>query len=174
MEIYCLNQVNHVSGVDILPLFQAFLACARTGREKEVVFSEAAQIFLQIVQRLSAHIGRAQAAPVPPLAGALKQALDNLTDFHIHVEELAEMAHCSKSYAIRVFKQTYGVTPYAYLLHLKLEAAKVLLRNTRASVAEIAERLGFCDSHYFSGYFKKCTQMTPGQYRKSHFLEKTE
>lgn len=81
------------------------------------------------------------------------------------LDELSTTLHISKSNIIRLFKRQYGVTPYEYLLGLKIDAAKILLRNTHMSVKEIAERVCIADQHYFSTLFLSRVGMRPRDYR---------
>lgn len=84
----------------------------------------------------------------------------------VTLDKLADTLHISKSNVIRIFKKEYGVTPYEYLLRLKIDAAKLLLCNTEMSVREIAERVCIADEHYFSTLFLSRVGMRPREYRK--------
>jgi AraC-like DNA-binding protein len=53
-----------------------------------------------------------------------------------------------------------------YQIDEKMRAAKTILRRSNLTVAEIAERLGYCDQHYFSNQFKKKCGISPSEYRK--------
>ena len=53
-----------------------------------------------------------------------------------------------------------------YLLNLRMEYAKKLLRETNLKMWQVAEESGFNDYHYFSKVFKKAEGMSPAQYRK--------
>ena len=86
----------------------------------------------------------------------------------LNLDELAAELHMSKSNLIRVFKRCYGVTPYEYLLSHKIESAKVLLRETKLSVKEIADKVCIADEHYFSTVFYKRVGMRPREYRNSN------
>lgn len=66
---------------------------------------------------------------------------------------------------IRQFKAATGRTPHAYLLEIRLDAAKRLLTGTNASVESIAKRVGFDDLAYFSRFFKRRTGITPSGFR---------
>ena len=85
----------------------------------------------------------------------------------LDLDSLSRALHLSKSTVIRTFKAAYGQTPYDYLLSLKMEAAKLLLRDTDMTVAETAVRLAFSDAHYFSNLFFERTGVRPREYRQS-------
>lgn len=81
-------------------------------------------------------------------------------------QELADVIFHSKDYVIKRFFANFGVTPYEYQIQQKIFRAKNLLGNTKMSVKEIADSLGYDDQHYFSYMFKKRCGMSPTQYRK--------
>ena len=83
----------------------------------------------------------------------------------LNLDELSARLHISKSQIIRTFKRSYDTTPYEYFLELKIDAAKILLRDTKMQIKEISEKLSICDEHYFSTLFHTRVGMTPRQYR---------
>jgi len=66
------------------------------------------------------------------------------------------------------FRRETGFSPNEYRLRLKVNMAQELLRNRRNSVTEIAYRLNFSSSQYFSSVFKKITGYSP-RYWREHF-----
>jgi AraC-like DNA-binding protein len=95
----------------------------------------------------------------------IKEALNDAVYEKINLDALSEKLHLSKSNLIRVFKKSYGITPYEYLLSLKISAAKLLLKDTKMTVREISDRLCISDEHYFSSLFLKKVGMRPREYR---------
>lgn len=96
----------------------------------------------------------------------IREALNAAVYEKLNLDSLAERLHLSKSSLIRVFKKNYGVTPYEYLLSLKISAAKLLLKDTKMTVREIANRLCISDEHYFSSLFLSKVGMRPREYRE--------
>lgn len=84
----------------------------------------------------------------------------------LSVEQLAAFCHLSKYYYSKMFKAYTGVTPYDYLLDIRIQYSQQLLLNTTATIEEIAHEIGFADSANFIVCFKKRTSMTPLQFRK--------
>ena len=70
-------------------------------------------------------------------------------------------------YVSRVLKEKKGITLRQYIIAYRLKAAKKLLSETKASVSEIAEELGFTDASYFTKTFRQSFGMTPKEYRNS-------
>lgn len=86
----------------------------------------------------------------------------------IGIEEYAEKLGISTCWFIRSFKQVNGMTPKQYILHLRINSAKLLLDNTAYSIAEIASVVGIDNQLYFSRIFRKMTGTSPIQYRKRY------
>ena len=91
----------------------------------------------------------------------IREALNASVYDKLSLEDLAAKLHISKSNVIRVFKKSYGVTPYEYLLTLKIATAKLLLKDTKMTVKEISNRLHISDEHYFSSLFLARVGMRP-------------
>lgn len=99
------------------------------------------------------------------IASVLEWIQQNM-DKSITVEELAVKACLTKSYLIRYFRQTIGITPLQYVIRKKIQHAQNLLLGSEMSVAEVAEAVGFDDSSYFIRLFRKNLGLTPLEYRK--------
>ncbi|WP_019535794.1 helix-turn-helix domain-containing protein [Paenibacillus ginsengihumi] len=82
------------------------------------------------------------------------------------VEELAGIALQSRFHFIRSFKAEVGETPYQYVLRLRVEEAKRLLRHTKQTVTEIAFRLGFSSASQFYRVFVKAAGVSPERFRR--------
>lgn len=83
----------------------------------------------------------------------------------INNEYLAGLCAVSQECFIRTFKKYYNTTPHKYILDLKISKAKEYLANRTLSVSEIADKLGFESSTYFSNMFRKKVGVSPKQYR---------
>ena len=81
------------------------------------------------------------------------------------LNELAKRASLSPYYFTRVFKKEVGFTPHKYIIHVRLEFAKFLLKTTNTSIKEIAFRSGFNNQSNFCTSFKKLTGVSPLQFR---------
>ncbi|MHC1693881.1 MAG: helix-turn-helix domain-containing protein [Eubacteriales bacterium] len=98
----------------------------------------------------------------------LKNAIiDSFTNPEFPISDiLSRGAYCS-DHLRRLFRQETGFTPLEYLTELRINNAKMLMKeskNLRYTIADISMMSGFYDSGYFSRVFKKKTGITPTQY----------
>ncbi|RKN85220.1 AraC family transcriptional regulator [Paenibacillus ginsengarvi] len=89
---------------------------------------------------------------------------EHFTD-KINIDTLAAIALQSRYHFIRSFKSILGMTPYQYMLALRVEEAKSRLGRSEATVTEISFRLGFSSTSQFYRVFAKTVGVTPEQYR---------
>ena len=82
------------------------------------------------------------------------------------IEFLASQVYLSTNYLSSRFKAETGKTINQYITGLRLEQAKVLLKESARNVAEIAAAVGYSDERYFSKLFARETGMTPTQFRR--------
>lgn len=85
----------------------------------------------------------------------------------ITLDELAKAASMSKYHFSRLFKTQMGMTPVKYLAERRVEAAKVRMRSTSDSLAEIALSCGFASQSHMTTVFTAVMNTTPAEYRKS-------
>lgn len=65
----------------------------------------------------------------------------------------------------RRFKNALGQTPLDYLQEIRINIAKDLLKTSNLSISEIADKVGYQDTGYFTSLFKKKLATTPNAYR---------
>ncbi len=86
----------------------------------------------------------------------------------VTIDELAEIAHLSRSSFVQKFKEICKMTPLEYITERRIEAAEKLLINTKLSFMDIAFRCGFYDAAHFTRSFFKHNGIRPSEYRKNH------
>ncbi|MBQ4160815.1 MAG: helix-turn-helix transcriptional regulator, partial [Clostridia bacterium] len=84
----------------------------------------------------------------------------------ITISDIAKAFGYSKQHIVRLFKESFTLTPAKYILQSRLEKSLDLLSESRLAVNEIAEQCGFKDLNYFSRQFKKSYGISPTAYRK--------
>lgn len=87
---------------------------------------------------------------------------ENLT-----LNDLAARASLSPYYFTRLFKKETGFTPHEYLIAIRINSAKFLLKTTPVSIKEICFCTGFSNESSFCTTFKKWVKITPSEYRIS-------
>ena len=92
----------------------------------------------------------------------------HFTDPNLMLQDVAKAVGMSNSRFSTVFSQTGGQTFTEYLIYLRLNKAKEMLRTTAVKSSQIARESGYNDSHYFSYIFKKNVGMTPSEYRSQY------
>ena len=73
----------------------------------------------------------------------------------------------SYEYLLRIFRGVYGLTPMQFVIALRLERSKLLLRDTDQAIAHIAARVGVHDAAYFAELFKRHFGIRPSEYRRT-------
>jgi AraC-like DNA-binding protein len=82
----------------------------------------------------------------------------------IHLATMANEVHLSEFHFSRLFRNTFGISPYQYVLQCKVEYAKTLLRHYPRSLSQIAHSLNFTDQSHFTNVFKKLTGICPSDF----------
>ena len=87
------------------------------------------------------------------------------------VNEIALIAGYSVSRFQYLFKKQFGVSAMDYLINVRLQMAKDMLRYDLLPVYEIAYSVGFNDPYYFSKMFKKRAGVSPREYRMKYQID---
>jgi AraC family transcriptional regulator len=84
----------------------------------------------------------------------------------ITLQDIADAACMSRFHFARLFRHSTGCSPMEYLLHTRLEQAKVLLRQGITPISDIAAAIGFADQSHLTRHFRRAVGMTPLQYAR--------
>ena len=84
----------------------------------------------------------------------------------ISLDDISRKLDLSPYYFSKFFKDTTGINFVEYLTKIRIEKAKVLLKNHERSMKEICMEIGYSDPNYFSRIFKKSTGITPTEYKE--------
>ena len=99
----------------------------------------------------------------------IKEIHQLLTD-HLNqrftIEELSKRYLINTSTLKEVFKAVYGLPIASYMKEYRIRQAMKLLRDTDATIAEIAAQVGYETQGKFSKAFKDVADMLPTEYRK--------
>lgn len=106
--------------------------------------------------------------PVDEPAGWIQECI-HFMELHasegVSVQQVATFAGVHRSYLSSVFTRVTGISPLGYLQKIRMEKAKRLLRETDATVTEIALSLGYPNLFSFTRAFKKYCTVPPAVFR---------
>ena len=105
-------------------------------------------------------------------SGALRAIVSYCTSNfseNLSLSLLEEKLHLNKYYISHLFSQKLGIRFNDYINSLRVSEACRYLLNTRSSITEISELVGFNTQRTFNRAFIKATGVTPGEYRKNTY-----
>ena len=85
----------------------------------------------------------------------------------ISIEEICQEFVLSRSSLQAMFKDNISMPPKQYINELKLTKSKLMIKEGKYTISEIASALGYTSIHYFSRKFKVRYGYTPTDYAKS-------
>jgi len=85
----------------------------------------------------------------------------------VSLEDIADQLHISYAWFRKYFRKNTGFSPYDYLINIRINHAKIMLKNSGRSVKEISQASGFESQQQFSRTFKKKAGITPVQFRNT-------
>jgi AraC family transcriptional regulator len=126
---------------------------------------------------LAAHLMQFYATRPPTLRayrGGLPQQKLNLALEYInaHLSEdlsltaLAAELNISQYYLCRLFRESLGITPHAYLVQQRVEKSKHLLKDKEKLIVDIAIACGFANPSHFAKCFRQQIGITPKQFQR--------
>ncbi|SHH78719.1 response regulator [Clostridium grantii] len=90
---------------------------------------------------------------------------NNYHNKDVSINKVCQYLHISSAYFSYIFKKETNLTFVNYLTNKRMEKAKELLKSTDLKSYEIAEKVGYAESNYFSYSFKKLYGKSPTGYR---------
>lgn len=81
-------------------------------------------------------------------------------------DNLASKCGLTKYYFLKKFRKIEGVTPYQYILKLKMEKAREIISSGSIQLIDVAYSLGFSDQSHFTNSFRKYFGEPPGSFKK--------
>ncbi|ANA81495.1 AraC family transcriptional regulator [Paenibacillus glucanolyticus] len=106
----------------------------------------------------------------PQVQRTVKQMINYMASQYAHpvsIEQMCASLGYNRAYLSRIFKQETGMTPITYLLKLRIDQSKRLLRERPdLSIEQVSASVGLTDPLYFSRQFKRLVGRSPTRYRK--------
>jgi AraC family transcriptional regulator len=126
---------------------------------------------------LAARAGRTYLTLLDELAGGLlspiqqrmvTEMIEQSLERGIALADLAAACGLSVGHFSRAFRRTHGMPPHRWLLHRRVEKAKILLLNRRVRIAEVAAMCGFADQSHLTRVFARLAGQSPGRWRQEN------
>ena len=111
-------------------------------------------------------VNQAERLPESGIAHQLRTLLDEHVTDAVSLDQVARSMDRSKAHLVRSFSATFGVSPHAYVIARRVEAARTLLLDGRPA-ADVAVTVGFYDQAHLTRHFKRHTSIAPGRYARS-------
>ncbi|MGN9847029.1 helix-turn-helix domain-containing protein [Nonomuraea sp. H19] len=102
-----------------------------------------------------------------PAIAIAKRLIENRLAEGLTVDDLAAAVHLSPAHFAALFRTEIGETPGRYRARLRMERARLLLRETDLPITMIATDLGYSSSQHFATAFRHEAGTTPSRYRSS-------
>lgn len=149
----------------VLTNLERELSCRN--RSKLMLESLEIQIAVLLLRDIKTNVAR----PSPPLPDAesyvhlSQEYIRTYFSSNISLLDICNEIHVSQYHFIRTFVKKTGMTPHKYLLFVRMEKAKELLRLGQYSVSETAALCGYESVSNFSMTFKKAVGLSPSEYK---------
>ena len=92
----------------------------------------------------------------------------NYSDPMLSIYEIASYVDHNISYVNLLFRKDEGITINQYITQYRVAEAEKLLVQSNLPIKEVAVRVGYQNSNYFSKVFKKVKKMLPKEYRRRY------
>jgi AraC family transcriptional regulator len=151
----------------VLPWLSLMEARATPGDDLELE-----ETVSRFVETVIAAVAATRPAIAKPSARDLRRIGDAVrcielnADRTLDLNELAVVAIMSKYHFLRTFRRVVGLTPYQYLLNIRMRRAAVRLIRTAEPISDIAFESGFGDLSTFNGRFRDVFGMSPSAFRR--------
>lgn len=93
--------------------------------------------------------------------------LNQNIDKNLTLEQICHYSGMGRSLLLKLFREETGWSVIEYYCRMKIEKAKLMIRNGEGNFSIISQKLGYNSIHYFSRQFHKITGMSPREYGKS-------
>jgi AraC family transcriptional regulator len=118
------------------------------------------------------------APPQGAITGSRMRLLDEFIDAGLDgplgIQAMAKLLELSEGYFMRAFKNATGKSPHSYLIDRRLAKARALMRDSTASLSEIALNCGFNSQAHMTTTFKQRLGVSPAQLRWRSTVRNTD
>ncbi len=126
--------------------------------DKTEIKDELVKILCAIVEHKSKHSNR-------KIVDQIKEYIEKHLYEDITLASIAAKFYLNSAYLSQLFKAETGENYVDFLMKIRIEKAKKLLKDKNLKIQEISELVGYTDSKYFGQLFKKQVGMLPSEYK---------
>lgn len=128
-------------------------------RPDEVIAGNLLENALRQIAR--SHKSPAAGSPVEQRLLAVRRHIGSHYAEPLDLRSLSSLAGMSVPYFCARFKQTFQISPIAFIIQQRMQHAIYLLANPELTVADVASEVGYDDPFHFSKMFKRHTGRSP-------------
>ena len=168
-----LRRIGNIRDLSLQRLLKLLVAEAETGGVSGRLYAE--HLAHALALRFLMLSRGTRASPLPPgalPARVLQRVLDRMKadlSAELDLNTLAAESGYSRSHFLRTFRAAMGYSPHQWLTRLRVEEARMMMRDKSRSLIDIALACGFSNHSHFSNTFRQLVGVPPSQYRRSHF-----
>jgi AraC family transcriptional regulator len=101
-------------------------------------------------------------------ARKVRDYIDSHITGRVLVPDLCALIQRSEAHFSRYFKQTFGESPYSFVVRRRVELAAQYMLSTDAPLSDIALQCGFHDQAHLCRHFRQVAGQTPAAWRRAH------
>jgi len=131
-------------------------------------------IFSRLSRAMCELIGQRRMQQNPEQVEQITLFIQQYYNQPLSLDMISEHVGLHRNYISTLFKQHIHMSIVDFINKVRIEKALELLQETDLKVMEIAEKVGFNNTHYFIRIFKQLVNMTPGQYKEKRSDKKEE
>lgn len=161
-----INTIGHL-GFEVNTLNQDKIRCFRT-IDRAIYFEEIVTLMEQVFEKTAILINNQIEQRNSIILNKIIQYVEQHYSEEITLSEIADNIHINYYYLSAYFKSQTSENLTAYINKVRVEKAKILLKDGNLSIAEVSSLVGFSEHNYFSKVFKKYALMTPTSYRRKN------
>lgn len=143
-------------------LLQLNLHIISAQKDPELYFNYLSAACHEIADKLNCNRSMRKKLPIQDIQNYI---LSNYNNANLNLAGTARSFNVSEGYLSSAFKETMGICFAEYLENIRIEKSCELLRNSTATIVDIAEKTGYNSVYSFRRAFKRLMHISPSDYR---------
>ena len=158
------------SNETLVQLLAAAITTFDSDRDTAKACIQQAAELLQVRKDRKGHAGNQPLALRGGLAPWQAKRVATHIESNIHsrlrVADLAGFVQLSTSHFSRMFRKSFGETPFAYITRQRIRRAQVTMLSSADALSRIALECGMCDQAHFTRVFRRVVGISPSLWRR--------